>query len=66
MAIKSETFGSVRLTGRDARRFVAQVNDGPNPAAVETLRASRTLARTMKKGEFEFQLERPSKATRRK
>lgn len=52
MGIRSDTFGSVTLTGEDARQFVAQVKQPPNPAAATSMQRGRDLVRNMKNGEF--------------
>lgn len=45
MSVRSTTFGSVRLTANDARKFRAQVTYGqPKRAAVESLERGRPLA----------------------
>jgi hypothetical protein len=50
MAIRSDTFGSVRLTGRDADRFVEQVRDGrPSTATVEAVQRGKALTEAMRR-----------------
>jgi hypothetical protein len=50
MAIRSDTFGSVRLTGRDADRFVEQVRDGQAPkAAVDAVQRGKVLMEAMRR-----------------
>ena len=47
MAIQSDSFGSVRLSGKDAARFIVHMNeDKPNPKARAALKRGRqALAR---------------------
>jgi hypothetical protein len=50
MAIRSDTFGSVRLTGRDAERFVEQVRDSRAPqAAVDAVQRGKVLMEAMRR-----------------
>jgi hypothetical protein len=50
MAIRSDTFGSVRLSGRDADRFVEQVRDGRTPkAAIEAVQRGKALVEAMRR-----------------
>jgi len=55
MAIRSDTFGGVELTGKDAAKFQQQVKDGRvNAAAKETLaRGKDLLARFKEKARAE-------------
>ncbi len=53
MAIKSSTFGRVELSGKDAVRFVQQINeDKANPLAVAALARGREIAKKINKGEM--------------
>jgi hypothetical protein len=53
VGIRSDTFGSVTLTGNDARQFVSQINTHtPSPAAIESARRGRELMSSTKNGEF--------------
>jgi hypothetical protein len=55
MAIKTSTFGRVELSGKDAARFVQQINDDkPNPLA---LARGRAVSEKINKGEA-FKLKR--------
>lgn len=50
MAIRSDTFGSVRLTGRDADRFVEQVRDGRAPqAAADAVKRGKAMMDAMRR-----------------
>ena len=52
MAIKTSTFGRVELSGKDAARFVQQINeDKANPLAVATLARGRKINEQIIKGE---------------
>ncbi len=52
MAIKSSTFGRVELSGKDAVRFIEQINqDKTNPLAMAALARGREIAEKMNKGE---------------
>lgn len=45
MSVRSTNFGSVRLTGKDAEKFRAQVKYGrPKKAAAEALKRGRQIA----------------------
>jgi hypothetical protein len=51
MAITS-TFGRVELSGKDAERFVQQINeDKANPLAVAALERGREISEKINKGE---------------
>jgi hypothetical protein len=53
MAIKSSTFGRVELSGKDAARFVQQINeDKANPLAVAALARGREISEKINKGEM--------------
>ena len=46
MAINSHAFGRVKLTGRDAKKFKAQVTHGkPKKAAVEAVKRGMAINR---------------------
>lgn len=50
MSITSNAFGRVTLTGRDAKKFKAQVTHGrPKVAAVESLRRGIEMSRQFEK-----------------
>ncbi len=52
MAIKTSTFGRVELSGKDAARFVQQINeDKANPLAVAALVRGRKINEQINKGE---------------
>ncbi|MDR2214567.1 MAG: hypothetical protein LBE59_01860 [Nevskiaceae bacterium] len=45
MSVHSHAFGSVRLTGEDARKFKSQITRGrPTKAATESLERGRPVA----------------------
>lgn len=49
MAIKSSTFGRVELSGRDAKRFVQQMNDvKPDPAIKQAASRGRAILANMR------------------
>jgi hypothetical protein len=52
MAIKSSTFGRVELSGKDAARFVQQINENKDyPLAVAALARGREISEKISKGE---------------
>ena len=58
MAIKTSTFGRVELSGKDAARFVQQVNEvKPNSLALAALARGRAISEKINKGEA-FKLKR--------
>ncbi|MDP2902992.1 MAG: hypothetical protein Q8N96_07765 [Methylovulum sp.] len=58
MAIKSSTFGCVELSGKDAARFVQQINEAqPNPLGLAALARGRVISEKISKGEA-FKLKR--------
>jgi len=53
MAIKSNTFGRVVLSGDDAKKFAAQVSYGkPKHAAKENAKRGSEMLRQMRQGKF--------------
>jgi len=62
--IKSQAFGRVTLTDRDARKFENQVTYGkPSKAAVESVKRGVALSREFKKtGHLEIRLGKPRAA----
>jgi hypothetical protein len=53
MSICSSTFGAVRLTGEDARKFEAQLKYGrPRKAAVEALKRGRQIVAAFERDGF--------------
>ena len=58
MAIKSNTFGHVELSGKDAAWFIRHMSeDKPNPLALAALARGREISEKIKKGEA-FKLKR--------
>ncbi len=52
MTIKTSVFGRVELSGKDAVRFVQQINeDKANPLAVASWARGREIAEKIKQGE---------------
>jgi glycine cleavage system aminomethyltransferase T len=53
MTVRSSTFGSIRLTGKDARKFLAQITYGrQRKAAAATLRRGRPIAEALVRDGF--------------
>ena len=51
MAIKTSTFGRVELSGKDAARFIQQINeDTPNSLALEAIKRARKVSEKVKTG----------------
>jgi glycine cleavage system aminomethyltransferase T len=53
VSIRSSTFGSIRLTGEDARKFLAQITYGrPRKAVAAALKRGRPIAAALLRDGF--------------